>query len=207
MSQIDYYYSAYSLYAYLGSKKFLQIAKKSGRLVNHKPIRLVTLMVDNGNHRWEDRTKENLHYFFRRQKDRWAEFRGIPIIEDWPSNHSVSEEPSNTLIIAAINDGHDVDKLVHAMMYAHWVDDANLSNLDDLAKITNSVGLNADKLIDASSSKDVLDTYNENTKEAVAMSVFGSPTYMIDGDMFYGQDSLDLVEYALNKPFRETISK
>ncbi len=105
MSQIDYYYSAYSLYAYLGSKKFLEIAKKSGRLVNHKPIRLVTLMVDNGNHRWEDRTKENLHYFFRRQKDRWAEFRGIPIIEDWPSNHSVSEEPSNTLIIAAINDG------------------------------------------------------------------------------------------------------
>jgi 2-hydroxychromene-2-carboxylate isomerase len=164
-------------------------------------------MVDNGNHRWEDRTKENLHYFFRRQKDRWAEFRGIPIIKDWPSNHSVSEEPSNTLIIAAVNDGHDVDKLVHAMMYAHWVDDANLSNLDDLAKITNSVGLNADKLIEASSSKDVLDTYNENTEEAVAMSVFGSPTYMIDGDMFYGQDSLDLVEYALNKPFRKTISK
>jgi len=207
MSQIDYYYSAYSLYAYLGSKKFLQIAKKSGRLVNHKPIRLVTLMVDNGNHRWEDRTKENLHYFFRRQKDRWAEFRGIPIIEDWPSKHSVSEEPSNTLIIAAINDGHDVDKLVHAMMYAHWVDDANLSNLDDLAKITNSVGLNADKLIEASSSKDVLDTYNENTEEAVAMSVFGSPTYVIDDDMFYGQDSLGLVEYALNQPFQKTISE
>ena len=207
MSQIDYYYSAYSLYAYLGSKKFLEIAKKSGGLVNHKPIRLVTLMVDNGNHRWEDRTKENLHYFFRRQKDRWAEFRGIPIIKDWPSNHSVAEEPSNTLIIAAINDGHNVDKLVHAMMYAHWVDDANLSNLDDLAKITNSGGLNADKLMEASSSKDVLDTYNENTEKAVAMSVFGSPTYVIDGDMFYGQDSLDLVEYALNKPFQKTISE
>ena len=207
MSQIDYYYSAYSLYAYLGSKKFLEIAKKSGRLVNHKPIRLVTLMVDNGNHRWEDRTKENLHYFFRRQKDRWAEFRGIPIIKGWPSNHSVSEEPSNTLIIAAINDGHDVDELVHAMMYAHWVDDANLSNLDDLAKITNSVGLNADKLIEASSSKDVLDTYNKNTEEAVAMSVFGSPSYVIDGDMFYGQDSLDLVEYALFKPFQKTIAE
>ena len=63
MSQIDYYYSAYSLYAYLGSKKFLEIAKKSGRSINHKPVCLVTLMVDNGNHRWEDRTEENLHYF------------------------------------------------------------------------------------------------------------------------------------------------
>ena len=83
-------------------------------------------MVDNGNHRWEDRTEKNLHYFFRRQKDRWAEFRGIPIIEDWPSNHIAPEEPSNTLIIATIKDGHDVDKPVHAMMYAHWVNDANL---------------------------------------------------------------------------------
>ena len=39
------------------------------------------------------------------------------------------------------------------------------------------------------------------------MSVFGSPTYVIDGDMFYGQDSLGLVEYALNQPFQKTISK
>ena len=80
------------------------------------------------------------------------------------------------------------------MMYAHWVNDANLSNLDDLAKITNSVGLNADKLIEASNLRVVSDSYNKNTEEAVAMSVFGSPTYVIDGDMFYGQDSLDLVE-------------
>ena len=207
MPQIDYYYSAYSLYAYLGSKKILEIAKKSGRSINHKPVCLVTLMVDNGNHRWEDRTEENLHYFFRRQKDRWAEFRGIPIIKGWPSNHSVPEEPSNTLIIAAIKDGHDVDKLVHAMMYAHWVNDANLSNLDDLTKITNSAGLNADKLIEASNFKDVMDTYNKNTQEALVMSVFGLPTYVIDVEMFYGQGSLDLVEYALDQPFRKTISK
>ena len=37
-----------------------------------------------------------------------------------------------------------------------------------------------------------LDTYNKNNEEAVAMSVFGSPTYVIDGEMFYGQESLDI---------------
>ncbi|MDC0458259.1 DsbA family protein [Alphaproteobacteria bacterium] len=128
-------------------------------------------------------------------------------MEDWPSNHSVPEEPSNTLIIAAIKDGHGVDKFVHAMMCAHWVNGANLSNLDDLTKIIDSVGLNADKLTEAPNSKDVLDTYNKSTEEAVAMSVFGLPTYVIDDDMFYGQDSLGLVEYALNQPFQKTISK
>ena len=93
------------------------------------------------------------------------------------------------------------------MMYAHWVNDANLSDLDDLTKIIDLVGLNANKLIQASNSRDVLDRYNKNTEEAVAMSVFGSPTYVIDGDMFHGQDSLGLVEYALNQPLQKTISE
>ena len=39
------------------------------------------------------------------------------------------------------------------------------------------------------------------------MSVFGAPTYVIDDDMFYGQDLLGLAEHALNQPFQETISK
>jgi 2-hydroxychromene-2-carboxylate isomerase len=52
-----------------------------------------------------------------------------------------------------------------------------------------------------------LDTYNKNTEEAVAMSVFGSSTYVIDDDMFYGQDSLGLVEYALHQTFQKTISR
>jgi 2-hydroxychromene-2-carboxylate isomerase len=80
------------------------------------------------------------------------------------------------------------------MMYAHWVNNPNLSNLDNIAKISNSVSLGPDNLITASNSKDVLETSNKNTEEAVALSVFSSPTHVIDSDMFYGQDSLDLVE-------------
>ena len=44
--------------------------------------------------------------------------------------------------------------------------------------------------------------YEENTKEAINLPVFGSPTYVVDGDMFYGQDNLILVERALEAPFK-----
>ena len=43
--------------------------------------------------------------------------------------------------------------------------------------------------------------YTANTEEAIRRSVFGSPTYFVDGDMFYGQDRLELVERALKMPF------
>ena len=44
--------------------------------------------------------------------------------------------------------------------------------------------------------------YEENTKEAISLPVFSSPTYVVDGDMFYGQDNLILVERALEAPFK-----
>jgi len=33
------------------------------------------------------------------------------------------------------------------------------------------------------------------------MGLLGSPTYIVDGDMFYGQDHLSFVERALYQPF------
>ena len=48
--------------------------------------------------------------------------------------------------------------------------------------------------------------YRQNTQDALDLSVFGSPTYVVDGDMFYGQDHLELVERALNSPFLNKLS-
>ena len=41
--------------------------------------------------------------------------------------------------------------------------------------------------------------YQDNTEEAVAKNVFGSPTYICNDELFWGQDRLDFLERALNK--------
>jgi 2-hydroxychromene-2-carboxylate isomerase len=56
-------------------------------------------------------------------------------------------------------------------------------------------------LLAAARSGAVQAVYEKNTEEAVQRSVFGSPTYFVDGDMFYGQDHLEMVERALARPF------
>ena len=50
----------------------------------------------------------------------------------------------------------------------------------------------------------IRDSYQANSIEAKDRSVFGSPTYFVDGDMFYGQDRLELVARALENPFAGT---
>jgi len=56
-------------------------------------------------------------------------------------------------------------------------------------------------LLNRAFSPEVRQVYQANTDEAIRRSVFGSPTYLVDGDMFYGQDRLEMVARALDRPY------
>ena len=105
------------------------------------------------------------------------------------------------MIIAGIQQGLNVDLLAHAMLEAHWRDDADLADRDTLTKLSRAVDIAPEPLLEAALTAEIQAQYAANTDEAVARSVFGSPTYFVDGDMFYGQDRLELVERALQTPF------
>jgi 2-hydroxychromene-2-carboxylate isomerase len=105
------------------------------------------------------------------------------------------------VLIAALAQGHTIDALAHAMLEQHWRDDADLADAPTLARIARGVGIDPEPLLAAARTPQVQQQYQANTDEAVRRSVFGSPTYFVDGDMFYGQDRLELVERALSKPY------
>ena len=110
------------------------------------------------------------------------------------------------MLIAGLVKGISIDNLAHEMMEQHWAYDCDLADTHNLAKIALSVDIDPWPLLKISNSKEVLKIYAENTKEAIDRPVFGSPTYFVDGDMFYGQDHLELVERALVKPFNNRIA-
>ena len=88
------------------------------------------------------------------------------------------------------------------MLEAHWRDNGDLTDRDTLARLANEVDLDPMPLFEAAESPGIKEIYVANTEEAIARSVFGSPTYFVDGDMFYGQDHLELVERAIKQPFK-----
>jgi len=206
MSEITYYYAAYSGFAYLGSRRFQEIAKQAQRTIVHKPIDLEVVLSENGSQSWADRTKAHLDYYFRRELERWSEYRQGSVLKQRPTYHGNSTNPANKLLIAAIVSGLNVNQLSHQLMTKHWVEDADLADKDTLIVITESAGFNAQELMDLADSSEVDVIYRQNTQDALDLSVFGSPTYIVDGDMFYGQDHLELVERALNSPFLNRLS-
>jgi 2-hydroxychromene-2-carboxylate isomerase len=201
MAEIEYFYAAHSAYAYLGSRRLMEIAAAAGRSIAHKPYDLRAGIVGVGSKTIGERTEGHLEYFFGREVERWSEYRNAPVKKRLPTHHHKSITPSNTMLIAGLVKGLNIDALAHAMLEQHWRDDADLADNDTLAAIARSVGIDPAPLFEISGSKEVLDIYDANTREAIERSVFGSPTYVVDGDMFYGQDRLEMVERALKLPF------
>jgi 2-hydroxychromene-2-carboxylate isomerase len=204
MADIEYFYSAHSLFAYFGSARLSEIARAAGRKIIHRPMDLHKVMEAMGSTSFRARSKAHYAYFFGREKERWSEFRRAPILPHRPKHHDNDTTLANCMLIAGLEQDVDIGPLAHGIMQAHWRDDADFADERVLTKLAGEVDIDPAPLLGAARTAEIQAAYNYNTEEAIARSVFGSPTYFIDGDMFYGQDRLEMVERALKKPFAGT---
>ena len=106
------------------------------------------------------------------------------------------------MIIAAQQDGLDPQPLAHALLRSHWSFDSDLAEAATLNRVATAAGFDGTGLLSSACTQAVKDELSRNTDEAIEPSTFGAPTYFVDGDMFYGQDRLELVERALVQPFK-----
>ncbi len=202
MSGIEYFYSAHSAFAYLGSRRFMGIAAAAGRKIVHRPYYLNRAIAGVGSVPTRERPQNHRAYYFRRQIDRWAEHREVPVMEGYPTEHWANMTLANCMLIAAARADADANSLAHSMLQGHWRDNADLSDRDTLVALARGVDVDPDPLLTAAETPEINAVYEANTDEAIERSVFGSPTYFVDGDMFYGQDHLELVERALQRPYK-----
>jgi len=78
-----------------------------------------------------------------------------------------------------------------------WEDQLNLTEPDTVIKIADEAGLPGKKLVERSASEAISAVYEQNRQDAIAADVFGSPVYVLDGEVFWGQDRIELLADAL----------
>jgi 2-hydroxychromene-2-carboxylate isomerase len=197
----DYALAAHSAYAYLGSARLMEIAAAAKRRIDHRPMDLRRVVAVTGPGPTNSLTPERRAYFSGREIERWAEARNAPVMDGRPTHHDNDIAVANGMLIAGLVQGMDIDRLAHGLLDAHWRDDADLADRETLARLGAAAGLDPEALLAAALTPEIQAIYEKNTAEAIERSVFGSPTYFVDGDMFYGQDHLELVARALERPF------
>jgi 2-hydroxychromene-2-carboxylate isomerase len=201
--QIDYYFSLQSPWAYIGHKPFRDVVTTYGLTINYKPVLLVELFSETGGLPLAKRHPVRQHYRMV-ELQRWRARRGLDFHlkpTHWPFNARLADG----LVIAAIEAGHDPDPYLQLAYPAVWERQLDLTDPAVLTKLADDAGLPGQQLLERTGSDAIGAVYEQNRQDALAADVFGSPAYVLDGEVFWGQDRIDLLADALKsgrQPYR-----
>jgi 2-hydroxychromene-2-carboxylate isomerase len=193
--QVDYYFSLQSPWAYIGHRPFREIVEAHNLKVNHKPVVLVDLFSETGGLPLLKRHPARQRYRMV-ELQRWRDKRGLKFHlqpANWPFNARLADG----VVIAAIEAGLDPDPFLQRAFPAVWEDQLNLADPATIAKIADDAGLPGKQLVDRSGSDEIEKAYEQNRQDAIVADVFGSPAYVLDGEVFWGQDRIELLADAL----------
>jgi 2-hydroxychromene-2-carboxylate isomerase len=194
---VDYFFAPNSPWTYLGHQRFAEIAKAAGAKVNVLPVDLGGKVFPvSGGLPLSKRAPQRQAYRLVELK-RYSEYLGQPIVLQ-PKFFPVSADDAAKLIIAVdMHDGTDAAMaLTGRILRGVWVDEMNVADARDLSAMLVDQGLPARRL-DDSMSQAVHERYEADTQRAIDVGVFGAPSYVIDGEIFWGQDRLDFVQRRL----------
>lgn len=194
---IDYYYSVMSTWSYIGSHAFAELAAKHGATVNHRPMDLLKVFNVSGGLPLGKRAPQRQKYRKIEMK-RWKAFRNIPMTLDpafWPVNPEVADR----MIIAVQEEGFDPMPLANALMRAVWVEDRNVSDEETLIVIADEQDLDGSLLLDLAKGEHTEQIYARYTQEAIDRDVFGAPFFIFEGEPYWGQDRLELLDVHLSR--------
>ena len=196
---IDYYFAPNSPWTYLGHERFAQIARAAGAGINVLPVDLGGKVFPvSGGLPLAKRAPQRQAYRLLELK-RFSEFLGQPIVLQ-PKFFPVNADDAAKLIIAVdMHDGSEAAmRIAGRILRGVWVDERNIADARDLAKMLEAEGLPSQRL-DDSMSQAVHQRYEQDSQRAIAAGVFGAPSYVVEGEIFWGQDRLDFLQRRLAK--------
>jgi len=192
---IDYYFWMNSDWAYLGADRLDALAQRQGVEIRHKPVNLPEVYARTGGVLLGQRSPERQQYRIT-ELVRWCRKLDIHV-NPMPRYMCPNADLASGLVIAVDALGLPVLELYKAILRAQWCEERDISSETTLREILASQGFDVDATLARARSAETREIYRRNTDEAVAAGVFGSPSYVFDGELFWGQDRLHMLEVAV----------
>ena len=195
MQEINFWFSIGSTYTYLSASRLRRVIQNQNIKFNFHPFSVRTVMKDMDNIPFPPSKKPKVDHM-------WRDIQRRSMIYDI----SVPEVPvpyplkdldlANSVAIVGVEEGWILQYLEET--YKLWFIDHNEAGSEDnLNKSLTRIKLNPSEVIDKAKSSKIIEKYNNNTAEAKISNVFGSPTFKVGDELFWGDDRLeDAIQWA-----------
>jgi len=189
MTEIDFWFSIGSTYTYLSVNRIAEVAKKENLSINWKPFSVRKIMMDMDNIPFTPPSKKVKSDYMWRDIERRAKFYGFSA--KVPAPYPLKEfDLANQIAILGMNEGWGVDYVT--LTYKRWFQEGKEPATEpNLSEILNELNLNRDEVNKNANSEGIKSQYLRNTDNAYKQGVFGSPTFIYEGEVFWGDDRLE----------------
>ena len=193
---IDYYLTPQSPWTYLGHKPFERIARAAGATLRPLPVDYGRIFPISGGLPLAKRAPQRQAYRLV-ELGRYRDYLQLPM-NIQPKYFPVAGDDAARLIIAVdVHDGAPAAmQLIGAVLAAVWEQQRDIASAATLAEMLQECALPAQRL-EQSRTAQVEQRYAANTQAAIDAGVFGAPSYVIEGEIFWGQDRLEFVARRL----------
>ena len=194
MKNIDFYFSIGSTYTYLTVTRILDVEKKHQIKFNWKPFSVRAIMKEMNNIPFPKDKINKVNYMWR-DIERRAE--GYGFFAKTPVPYPLSEfDLANQIAILGLDKGWGTDYI--RLTYKKWFQEGKEPAIDpSISEICKELGLKKDEIISEAKSEIFEKKYMSNTDSARKKKVFGSPSFIVENEIFWGDDRMeDAINWA-----------
>lgn len=195
MGRLTFWFEYGSTYTYLSVARITTLAAARGVQIEWRPFLLAPILKDYGRTQGPFEGYPAKSNYMWRDLERRAAHHGLPY-------RKPSVYPPNTLLTARIGTLAATqgwcEAFTREVFRQHWTEDVAIGSDDNLRRALVAVGRNPDEVIVAAQSESTKQMLRAVTSAAEALGIFGSPTFVIGDELFWGDDRLeDALDFAL----------
>ena len=185
---IDFYFSIGSTYTYLTVTRILDVEKNHKVNFNWKPFSVRVIMKEMNNIPFPKDKLNKVNYMWR-DIERRAE--GYGFFAKTPVPYPLSEfDLANQIAILGLNKSWGVDYV--KLTYKKWFQEGKEPAIEpSISEVCKELKLNKDEIISEAKTKLIEDKYLANTNSARENKIFGSPSFVVKNEIFWGDDRME----------------
>ncbi len=192
---ITLYFDFLSPYTYLANTQLKTTLAADIQEIHYIPVPILTVMERVNNSPTTILSPAKGQYA-QQDLGRWARRYQVPFSRNPYLGKFGSE--SLCLVTIAAQQAGCAEECIQALFQAMWIDGVNLGDDEELRRVLNDAGIgDTQQLLDARESETVKQQLQANIEAAVNAGVFGSPSFVVEEQLFFGNDRLDFVKEAL----------
>ena len=192
---VEFYFDYSCPWTYLGFKRLIQTATRTASTIEWKPVKL-EIIKELLNKPSQDTPNYVANYRAKDLQD-WASYCSLDIKEHKNLDHRVSLKASKGAFAAIAED--TIVEYSAQVFKAFFSDMADIADSEILVEIAKQLDMDIDNFRLTIEGEQNYETILKNTNELIDKGGYGSPTMVVEDQMFFGNDRMNLVEFAIGQ--------